>query len=279
MRPIVELKKDIDFYRSLNSLITVLKLVAASQYQRMEKKLSSYGDFLKVIEDNFSYLDFQKIQHPFVSKSDKLKIVIAVTTDVGFLGGLNALVMTKAISLLDEQSKMVIIGRRGQLYVDDKKLIYANFPAIDDSHRLEQALKLRDYISENFLKGNIGALKIVFPHAVSFTLHVIEVMHLLPFIPDMQKAAGLTQLSEVEFESKFEDMAEYLVYLWLGQKFFEIFGLSAVAEQAARYMHLESCTQRIQEMDVKLKFQYFRARHEIIDQNMRELFAARLING
>jgi F0F1-type ATP synthase gamma subunit len=53
--------------------------------------------------------------------------------------------------------------------------------------------------------------------------------------------------------------------------------MSRLAEMGARFTHLEEATQKIQELNQKLRLQYFKFRHEVIDQNMRELFAARAL--
>ncbi|MCK4993807.1 MAG: F0F1 ATP synthase subunit gamma [Candidatus Omnitrophica bacterium] len=280
MIPIVQLKNDMGFYKSLGSLIEVLKLIAAAQYQALERKIKGYTTYLDSIGDIFAGLDLQNINHPFLKKNEKPKAIVAITTDAGLLGGLNSLVMNKALEQFrGEDSKLIIVGKRGRLYVEKNKMGYADFPGINNEQRLEQALKLRDYIVSNVLKGNIGELVVVFPRALSFAVQRIEVLNLLPFIPEERQRTGpRMDISEVILESSLGDISEYLVYLWLGQKLFEIFGLAQVAEQSARFMHLENCTQRIQDENKKLKFQYFRTRHEIIDQNMRELFSARLIN-
>jgi F0F1-type ATP synthase gamma subunit len=68
-----------------------------------------------------------------------------------------------------------------------------------------------------------------------------------------------------------------LLYLFIGQKIYEILGLSRLAEYAARYIHLEESTDKITEDIKKLKLKYFKIRHEIIDQQMRELSAAKAI--
>ena len=65
--------------------------------------------------------------------------------------------------------------------------------------------------------------------------------------------------------------------LGIGQKFDEIMGLSRLAEFAARFVHLEASSQKLKETDNKTHLEYFRVRHELIDRNMRELFAARLL--
>lgn len=277
MIPIARLKGDMEFYRSLGSLVEVLKLIAAAQYQILERKVKTYRVYLDAINDIFTWLDIQKVRHPFVQAAEPVG-VFAVTTDAGLLGGLNALVMDKAISIVrKENGKLFVIGKRGQLYVEDRKLISAGFPGIDDERRLEQALQLRDYMVEGTLKRRFGRIVIVFPRALSFTLQRIEILQILPFIPQIHATLTNIELADIIVESELERIAEYLVYLWLGQKIFEIFGMSRLAEQAARFMHMEKCAQRIKELDKKLKFQYFRTRHEIIDQNMRELFAARLM--
>lgn len=273
------MRKDLDFYKSLSSLIEVLKLIAAAQYQNLEKKIIYYTVYLQSLEDFFSLVDIQKAHHAFISQTNKPKGVIALTTDAGLLGGLNALVMNKALGYsAQEDSKLIIIGKRGQLYVEKRKMVFANFPGVKTEHRFKQALKLRDYLVENVRSGRLGEVKIVFPRALSFTMQRIETLQLLPFIPDTQKRPLNLAWSDVILESKFNNLVEYLIYLWLGQKIFEIFGMSQLAEQAARFMHLENCTQRIKDLDRKLKFQYFRARHEIVDQNMRELYAARMLS-
>jgi len=281
MIPIVQLKNDMEFYNSLGSLIEVLKLIAAAQYQALERKIKEYASYLDAIGDIFSGLDLQKVEHPFLKKTGRTKTIVAITTDAGLLGGLNALVMSKALEQFrGEDSKLIIVGKRGRLYVEKNKMVFADFPGISNEQRLEQALKLRDYIVSNFLKGNIGELVVVFPRALSFAVQRIEVLNLLPFIPEnIENRAPKINISDVILESSLGDIAEYLICLWLGQKLFEVFGLAQVAEQSARFMHLENCTQRIQDENKKLKFQYFRTRHEIIDQNMRELFASRLIDG
>jgi F0F1-type ATP synthase gamma subunit len=98
------------------------------------------------------------------------------------------------------------------------------------------------------------------------------------FLARQQQNPAKTQVTgNVIFESSITDIVEYLIYLWMGQRLYDIFGLSSLSEFAARYVHLEDSLRRLKEMDGKLKLQYFRVRHEIIDQSMRELFSARLL--
>ncbi|MFH2137140.1 MAG: F0F1 ATP synthase subunit gamma [Candidatus Omnitrophota bacterium] len=279
MGAIAKLKDDMNFYRSLGGLIELLKMIAITHYHNLEKKLETYEEYLKVIAGFFSWLDMQKTSHPFMRSSDKPTGIVAITSDGGLLGGYNALIMNEAMrQRQEEDGKLIIVGKRGKLYVEKQKIVYAVFPGITNAGRLEQALKLRDYLVEQALKGNLGKIKIVFSNPISFTLQRVETIQLLPFVQKIRRPPKL-EVKDVIFESDFAGLAEYLIHLWMGQRVFEILGLSQLSEQAARFMHLEVCTQRIKEMDQKLKFKYFRARHEIVDQNMRELFSARIMNA
>ncbi|MCX5713321.1 MAG: hypothetical protein NT033_00590, partial [Candidatus Omnitrophica bacterium] len=80
-------------------------------------------------------------------------------------------------------------------------------------------------------------------------------------------------------ESSFDDIAEYLASLWLEHLLYDIFEESKLSEFAARAVHLEGSYQELEHMNLDLKFKYFRARHELIDKNMRETFASNILIG
>ena len=283
MVPAASIKKTIEFNKSFRSLLEVIKLLSVSQYHVLEKKLKTFEQLEKVFGDFFESIDTRSIQHPFLDPGDRPSGVLAVTSDAGLLGGLNMQVVSKAVELLREgQGKLVIVGEKGRVYAQDMGLPFVYFPGVADEKKAAQACELRDYLTKQVLQGAIGSVKIVYPKAVSVVVQRVEVATLIPFIkpqesaePRLPDGQALTPLQETIMESKAEAVLEYLVYLFLGQRICEIFGMSRLAEQAARFVHLEESCQRISKMNDKLLLQYFRRRHEAIDQNMRELFAAR----
>ena len=192
-------------------------------------------------------------------------------------------VVSRALAELgNNPGQLVVVGDRGKMYAQESGVPFVAYPGIQDEERLPQAFQLRDYLFRNALRGKFGLLKVVYPHPISFTVQRVETVTFFPFLPDslaakQQDPDKARVISNVIFESKLEDIVEYLVYLWMGQRIYDIFGLSRLSEFAARYVHLEDSLRRLKEMDTKLKLQYFRVRHEIIDQSMRELFSARLL--
>jgi F0F1-type ATP synthase gamma subunit len=174
--------------------------------------------------------------------------------------------------------KLIVIGERGKMYARESKIPFVAFTGIRDEERYFQAMQLRDYLVGKVIEGTFGYLKVVYPRPLSFTVQRVEVAPFLPFLPSAQHRFKTAQaVYDIIIESDVRDVLGYMVYLWMGQKLYEIFGLSRLAEFAARFVHLEGSSQRLKEMDNKLRLQYFRVRHELIDRNMRELFSARLM--
>jgi F0F1-type ATP synthase gamma subunit len=177
------------------------------------------------------------------------------------------------------RAKLIIIGERGQMYAQETGLSFVTFKGVHDETAFEQSRQLRDYIMQEELAARLGELKIVYPQALSIVSQQIKTLQLFPFIlPEQFRSpkAKAAPLDNLILESAIEDILEYWIYLFLGGKFYQIFQLSRLAELSARFVHLESSKTKIDQLNKELRLQYFRQRHELIDRNMRELFAARL---
>ena len=279
MKTLAVLKKDLEFNSSLFSLIEVLKNIAVAQFKILERKIRSFDKLVLTIESFFDLIDTRRLVHPFLNPQDRPQAVVAVTSDSGLLGGLNMQVVNRALYELSEiPGKLIVIGERGKMHARENGIPFVAFSGIKDDERYAQAMQLRDYILTKFIDGSFGHLKVVFPRPVSFTVQCVEVASFLPYVPQQRtQTQNLGVVSDIILESNPNYVVEYLLYLWIGHKLYEIFGLSRLAELAARFVHLEDSSQRIKDMEKKMKLEYFRVRHEIIDRNMRELFAARLM--
>ena len=276
MKTISNIKKDMEFNKSLSALIETLKTIAVSQYRSLEKRIKTFKDFLLTIGSFFELIDIKKSDHPFLIPRGKSQIVVAITSDTGFLGGLNMQVVSTAIRELEKiPGRLIIIGERGKVYVRGIGVTSVNFPGIKDEERHAQAMQLRNYIIENVISGSFGYAKVIYPHPVSFTVQRVETVSLLPYAPSDIKKTQEDIPKDLIMESSPRDIAGYLVYLWMGEKLHEIFGLSRLAEFAARYIHLEESSQKLKDIDKKTRLEYFRVRHELVDRTMRELFAGR----
>jgi ATP synthase F1 gamma subunit len=278
MRLLSAIKKDLEFNMNLYNLLEVLKEIAIAQYKILEKKLKIFEAVFPALGSIYDMLGTSNVDHPLMHLAGRQPGVICVTSDAGLLGGLNMSVMSQAIREAQKnKARLIIVGEKGAMYAQESDLEYIVFKGVKDETRVAQAIELRDYIMQEELSGKLGELKIVYPYALSIVSQQVKTMQLLPFNRQEQINSRQDRVAgEIIFESSIGEVLEYWTHLFMGQKFYQVFGMARLAELAARFSHLETSKGKVDELNKGLRLQYFRQRHELIDKNIRELFCARL---
>ena len=262
----------------MGGLLNVIKAIAAQQFQALERSLRFNPAFFDAVQAIAATFDLDRLSHPLTSGVGPAG-VIAVTSDAGLLGGLNQQVILAAVrEYRKAPGELMIIGKRGAIYAAEHRVTFREFPGVQDETRRGLAEQIRDYALNLILSGRLGTLTVVHPFASSFTVQRVEVV---PVVPCQRWLRAKPVVRGVRgrllMESSTASVLEYLVWIWLGQKLFEAFGMSRLAELAARAVHLEMSSQELQRRKGKQLRRYFRERHEVIDRGMRELFAAKAI--
>lgn len=286
-----ELRKELRFNTELVQLIETLKNVAASQYHAMEKEKDRFNAFMDAFAGFFRVVDLAKVDNPLIGiQSDRIGIVM-VTSDSGFMGGLNRGVMDSGLDVQrghsTENTQLVMIGEKGAAMLHDQRREFKFFGGISQSTIYEQAIEVRDYIVAEVLAGRLGKVVVSYPKPISFTSQTIDVVGILPcgelFDREVVDSAIarhtrtdrlVADATSVIVESMAADIVEHLASVWVTSKLMEIFEDSKLAEYSARAMHLEGSFQRLQDEQKKLKLRTFKAIHEKIDRGMRDSFSA-----
>ncbi len=288
MASITRLKLEIQFNSRLAGLLDALKSIAAQQFQSLERQFRANPAFFQAAETILGTFNLEALAHPFTQAGERIG-VIAITSDTGLLGGLNQQVIATAMAEYRRSpGELLVIGERGLSYAREAGVGCKAFGGMTEHSRESLASQVRDYALNAVLGGKLGALTIVHPRALSFTTQRIEVIRALPCTEwfrgreaerGVRLPTGRQGGGPVLMESSLGDVVEYAVWLWLGQKLVDALGMSRLAELAARSVHLEGSSQELSRRGQKLKLKYFRERHEVIDRNMRELFAAKSLFG
>ena len=278
MANLTQLKKEIHFTGQLGSLLNVIKAIAAQQFQLLERSLKFNPGFFEAIQAIAATFNLEQMQHPLTSGVGPTG-VIAVTSDAGLLGGLNQQVILTAVrEFRKAPGELMIIGKRGVRYASEQKVPFHEFPGVQDETRRMLAEQVRDYALNHVLSGKLGMLTIVYPRASSFTVQKVETVRAVPCQTWLREGKVSGIRGKLLMESTPSSVLEYLVWVWLGQKLFEVFGMSRLAELAASAVHLEMSSQELARRKDKQMRRYCRERHEVIDRGMRELFAAKMLS-
>jgi ATP synthase F1 gamma subunit len=287
-----QLRRELRFNAEFLQLIQTLKNIAASQYHMLEREKERFAAFMEEFTGFFRVVNMVDVDDPLVRASVDILGIVLVTSDSGFMGGLNAGVIQAGFdaqgTLSEDRVRLVAIGEKGASKLTERGCTFKYFPGISPETRYEQAMEIRDYLVKEVLEGRLGRVVLVYPRPISFTQQTIETIRLLPCADLFEAAPGedassgrqkekgfVASSRQVVVESSFLDMVEYLSSVWVASKLFEVFEDSKLAEFAARAMHLEESVQKLEKDHKRLKHQCFRAAHELVDKSMRESFSSR----
>lgn len=279
MQTAQKLKNEIQLNTELTELLDILKGIASSEFRALEKRKERFAKFINAFEGFFQMIDFSSMMHPFAQdKLNKLGIIM-ITSDEGFMGGLNTRVISTALDYPQaDNATLIIVGERGAGYLKGLNRKFVDFPGITVEDRYEAALRLKDYIMKEGMAGNFSRLIIVYPRPISFTVQQVEVLTVLPCSELFKKHADVSQIQkDIILESSLGSIIEYLLGVWITYKLFEVFEDSKLSEFSARTVHLEESHQLLLDKDKKIRLQYFRSHHEMIDRGTRETFSAQAV--
>ncbi|MBI4835056.1 MAG: F0F1 ATP synthase subunit gamma [Planctomycetes bacterium] len=304
MRSIIELKKDILFNREMGELIDILKKTAVSQFQSLfsrKKTLTIPERYLHLMESMFDMINFTRIHHPALVNPVENVMSILITSDMGFLGGVNSAIIDDAMRNIKRNDKVVffVMGEKGRDYLLDSGKDYDFLPAISDEVKLSEAETVGQYIFSTCIRNKIGRVIITYPKFFSFGHQEIETLQLLPRqkpepvneSPDA-KTSGEEQkdktaspepkqmaadfYNRIIYEPFIDRTADYLLRKWLVHRLYDIFWHSKLSEFAARANHLEGSIKELEDIKKALSFQYFRNKREITDRTLRDIFGGKI---
>lgn len=299
MKAIATLKQDIVFNREMSELMNILRQTAVIEFQSLFnrwKALTLREKYTSLLEDIFKIESLKQSQHPLFLNPVSNVLLILVTTDMGFLGGLNTEIIETGLRQISRRDALhiLVIGDKGYNYLEDMGTSFHYLGGISEEVKFSEAEKIRDYIYAFGIKNNIGRVMIVSPKFISFARQEIESFSLLPcgHLFEPVKASEDTEDGQKElaksvkkpearmqfiFEPFRDRVVDYLIKTWLALKLHGVLWQSKLSELAARAMHLDSSIDELKDMRREIQQQYFKSKHEVADRTIRDVFGGRRV--
>lgn len=279
MQSIQKIKEEMHLNVYMTELMETLKGIAVSEYWALLKKQGRFKRFTDAFNGFFDVLDFSSVDHPFARNTGRLAILM-VTSNEGFMGGLNSRVIETALANPESKDAVfIMVGEQGAAHLEALKRPFKGFEGIVTEESYAASVKLRNYIVAQVKAGAFGRLVVYYPKSVSFMVQKVEELRVLPCMELFKKKekAAAEESGGLIIESSLHDMIQYLAETWIVEKFYEIFEESKLAEFSARTVHLEESFQLLQGRGKRMRFQYLRGWHELIDKGTRDIFSAQII--
>lgn len=294
MRSKRQLKEEIQSAADLTSVVEVMKQVAATHLHHLEKHQVRFDSFSLALQEFFYWLNVKEVDHPFFKSKVPARLIVFITSDAGFLGGLNTAVIDVGLSHFkaDRGDGMAVIGDRGKNFLLDLGFkLEAAFPGISTNIERDEIRNVKQWVVEKVEEGRYGAVTVTYPHYYSITRQGVKEFELFPCtaLPHAAKEAWPfsgsrqvpRQVSAIPLEEQFllesplADIIAYLTELWTSERLYTLFWHSKLSELAARTLHLEESFQELGTEKRRLSHLYSRVVHEETDRNIREISSAR----
>jgi len=275
------LKRDLEISRGLGDIIDVLKTAAVIQFHALQEKEKPEPLFLEDVESCLSLLLSQETTNPFfMRRQGKPSLIVLMTSDEGFLGELNSVLINTALEQKRSgNDEIVVLGDRGARALEEMDMAFLSFPGIGDEINTADAERVRDYCFQAY-RSRFGRIIAVYPKFFSLSYQKVEAVQLLPYTsPSARDERISMNIEEDMIEPSARSVVESLIEIWMGYKFLDIFWSSKQSEYAARIMHLEGSTQELAHMNHALSLSYFRQVHALRDKSIREISASKNLLG
>ena len=147
MIPLVKLKKDVAFNGLFTKIVDAMKNIAAARFHVLQRQMSLFEPFSDAAGTILAGLNLQGLSHPFLQATHETTHVILVTSDEGFLGGLNAQIVNAGLQEGGSGCRLTVIGTQGRQYLRDAQSRMVVFAGITDVTSLNPATELDAILS------------------------------------------------------------------------------------------------------------------------------------
>ena len=275
-----KIKGDLDDITELVEIIQVLKDVADTKFHTLANRKDRFGRFGESFIEFFRMISLAEVQHPLVTNNHPKVGLVAVTSEAGFMGDLNAKVVRAVLAEKDKYPDCVIIpvGRKGAEKISAVEKNMKIFENIEELGLYEIAVRVKDYVIEEILNNRLGKVFVVYPWSKSFNIQKPRVIQLLPCEELLAKQMQFVNaIEKVIMESDPVDIIGYLANIWVVCRLYEIMHDTAISEAAAQSQQLDASVQRMKKDKKGVQMAFSKARKSDIDKSMREVFTSRLM--
>lgn len=280
MGKVNKIKSDLDDVTELVQLIQVLKDVADTKFNELVNRKDRFARFGESFVEFFRMISLTEVKHPLVTNDNPKIGLIAITSEAGFTGDLNAKVVRHVLSEKEKypDATIIAVGRKGVEKFAPVQRNMKVFQDIEEVGLYETAIQVKDYVIDEIMNNRLGKILVVYPWAKNFISPKPRTIKLLPCDELLTKQAEFVDSIEtVIYESDPVDVIGYLADMWVVCRLYEVMHDTQFSESVAQSQQLESSLQKMKKDKKGVTTAFGKARKEDIDKGMREVFTAKMM--
>ncbi len=285
-----EIRRRIKSIKNTGQITKALQMVSATKMRRAQSQATlarPYRDTLSLVV-TLSSGKIDPSLHPLLSPglSDKMGVVL-LSTDKGMCGSLNANIfrMIQNEKILAEARKtdeweFYTVGRKGREFIarTGRKLA-ADFESTEKVSFTEAA-KVRKFIVNAFLHGEVGTVYLAYADFVSTLRQEARLVKLLPVDPVVlhealaQHEATDDMASEFLFEPNLDTVLDFALVHLIDTQIYQAMLEMKASEHSARMIAMQNATNNAKDLVSDLTLTYNQMRQDAITRELLEIASA-----
>jgi F-type H+-transporting ATPase subunit gamma len=276
-----EIRKRIKSVTSTKKITKTMELVATSKMKRAQDRVAAAGPYTAKLNEIISAiaaggasLDLPLLQ----SRSEIKKVaIVLLTANRGLCGGFNAnLIKLAKRTYAAEKEKgraiqLTTVGKKGYATLKFQEYpIHRTIVDMPDKPTFADARRVIDPLVEDFIKGEVDEVLVVYPDWKGLGSQPPTVKKLLPIEPPAMEGEQKGTLDFI-FSPPAEQILADLLPRYVTQTVYTMLVMSHAGEQVARRTAMKSATDNAQEMITHLTRTLNRARQAQITQEIAEI--------
>lgn len=282
MASLQDIKGRIRSIDSTKKITSAMNLVATSKLNKSkEAALRTRPFFNKIISTMQSIGANAKGQgSPFLKANGcETKAFITLSGDKGLCGGYNANICKLTMNHIEDKEKthLVVVGKKGvEQFRSRGYEVAKTVTDISESPTYIDAKEIANYVTDKFLKGEIGEVYLAYTSFKSTIQQEPQMVRLLPLDIEnieAEKSESNEPSDLLIYEPSPEAVLGYVIPRYVADVIYGALCEASASENGARMTAMDSATENAQEIQDKLSIQYNRARQAAITQELTEIVA------
>ncbi len=283
-RVLVKRRKSV---RNIRKITRTMQLIATARFQAAFNRAVATKPYTEKLAELVADLSRAagSVEHPLLKTHDDVgrSALVVITSDRGLAGGYNSNVLRSAVTHIDEQRgrgvepQVHMVGRKGiNFFKFLRRDIVEQTTGLGDKPRFEQIEPIANSLMDQFIRGEVASVHVVYMRFYSAGVQKPAVVQLLPLSTESKPGAAEEETAavrgvEYEFSPDPRQLLDELLPATVRARLFQAFNDAIVSEQVARMVAMKAATDAAGDMIKALTREYNRARQTQITMELLDI--------
>lgn len=281
MSELVAMRQRMKAIETIKKVTHAMRLISMSSHAQLKKKKAFLEDYkealIKIMSDTLH--DYPHWTNPILWPAEKKyrPLIIIVGSQKGLCGNFNTslfnFVKNKTSLINHDELHTIVVGKKAVDHVDEKfGTIAMQFPEFTQSKLLTIAVKIADHIWHSRTPYSSVTLYYNFPK--TFFAQTPMFFELIPFKEHIASDQKPIIKEAYRWEQDPNDILSALAHRFMQSIIQEILFQSLIAEQAARFIAMDSSTRNASNLLDTMRLDYNKLRQAKITRELTDLVAS-----